>query len=75
MIKWKCSICSRSVQTDVKPVLWERLCPDCKVAHCRRVVDIYDMGGDKGKLKDAKAALRDAITALKKSQVVKEGIK
>jgi hypothetical protein len=33
------------------------------------------MGGDKGKLKDAKAALRDAITALKKSQVVKEGIK
>ena len=75
MITWKCSICSRSVQTDAKPGLWQRLCPDCKVAHCRRVVDIYESAGEKEKLTDAKAGLRDAIKALKKSRAVKEGIK
>jgi len=75
VIKWKCTICARQMQTDVKPGLVLRLCPDCKVTHCQRVVDIYSAAGEKEKLKDAKARLRDAVKARKNSRAVKEGIK
>jgi hypothetical protein len=63
------------METAVKPGLIERLCPDCKVTHCQRVVDIYESAGEKEKLKDAKARLRDALNALKKSQSMKEEVK
>ena len=75
MTKWKCTICWRQMETAVKPGLIERLCPDCKVTHCQRVVDIYESAGEKEKLKDAKARLRDALNALKKSQSMKEEVK
>ena len=75
MSKWKCTICRRQMQTDIKPGLVLRLCPDCNVTHCQRVVDIYSWGGDKEKLKDAKARLRDAVKARKNSRAVKEEVK
>jgi hypothetical protein len=63
------------METAVKPGLIERLCPDCNVTHCQRVVDIYESAGEKEKLKDAKARLRDAVKVLKKSQSMKEEVK
>jgi hypothetical protein len=63
------------MQTDIKPGLVLRLCPDCRVTHCQRVVDIYSAAGETEKLKDAKARLRDAVKARKNSRAVKEVIK
>jgi hypothetical protein len=56
--------------TEVKPQLIERLCPDCKVSHWQKVVDIYTTG-DKKRLAEAKKKLSAAVTALKKTQEVK----
>lgn len=70
MSKWKCTICWRQMATEVKPDLIERLCPDCKVSHWQRVVDIYK-SGDKARLAEAKKQLAAAQKALKKSQEVK----
>ena len=58
------------MQTDVKPGLIERLCPDCKVSHWTKVVDIYKTG-DADRLAEAKAKLSAAVKALKKTQEVK----
>lgn len=69
MTKWKCSICWRQMVTEVKPNLIERLCPDCKVSHWRKVVDIYT-AGDKERLAEAKSKLREAQKALKKERVI-----
>lgn len=69
MIKWKCTICWRQMQTDVKPGLIERLCPDCNVSHWQKVVDIYTTG-DTDRLAEAKKKLSAAVTALKKTQEV-----
>ena len=70
MIKWKCVICARQMATEVKPNLIERLCPDCKVSHWQKVVEIYE-SGDKKRLADAQVKLRAAVKALKKTQEVK----
>jgi hypothetical protein len=56
--------------TEVKPQLIERLCPDCKVRHWQKVVEIYE-SGDKKRLAEAKKKLRAAVKALKKTQEVK----
>ena len=56
--------------TEVKPELIDRLCPDCKVSHWQKVVDIYETG-DKKRLAEAKKKLSAAVTALKKTQEVK----
>lgn len=70
MTKWKCTICWRQMATEVKPNLIERLCPDCKVSHWKKVVEIYETG-DKERLAEAKTKLRAAQQALKKTQEVK----
>jgi ribosomal protein L44E len=70
VIKWKCVICARQMATEVKPNLIERLCPDCKVSHWQKVVEIYE-SGDKKRLAEAKKKLRAAVKALKKTQEVK----
>lgn len=67
MIKWKCTICWRQMQTEVKPGLIERLCADCNVSHWKKVVDIYTTG-DKERLAEAKKKLSAAVTALKKTR-------
>ena len=69
MIKWKCTICWRQMQTDVKPGLIKRLCPDCNVSHWQKVVDIFTTG-DTDRLAEAKKKLSAAVTALKKTQEV-----
>jgi len=56
--------------TEVKPNLIERLCPDCKVSHWQKVVEIYATG-DKERLAEAKSKLRAAQQALKKTQEAK----
>lgn len=72
MSKWKCTICWRQMATEVKPDLIERLCPDCKVSHWQKVVDIYNYSiTDTERLAEAKSKLRAAVKALKKSQEVK----
>jgi DNA-directed RNA polymerase subunit RPC12/RpoP len=68
--KWKCTICWRQVVTEKKPNLIERLCPDCKVSHWKKVVDIYKTG-DAERHEEAKKKLSAAIKALKKTQEVK----
>ena len=70
MTKWKCTICWRQMATEVKPQLIERLCPDCKVSHWQKVVEIYE-SGDKKRLADAQVKLRAAVKALEKTQEVK----
>ena len=50
-----------------KPNLIERLCPDCKVSHWQKVVEIYATG-DKERLAEAKSKLRAAEKALKKTR-------
>ena len=67
MIKWKCTICWRQIATEVKPQLIERLCPDCKVSHWQKVVEIYE-SGDKKRLAEAKKKLSAAVTALNKTR-------
>lgn len=69
MKKWKCVICARKMETAVKPDLMERLCPDCKVSHWRKVVDIYNYSiTDTERLAEAKSKLSAAVTALKKAR-------
>ena len=70
MTKWKCTICWRQMATEAKPNLIERLCPDCKVSHWQKVVEIYKTG-DQARLAEAKIKLLMARKALKKSQEVK----
>lgn len=70
MTKWKCTICSRQMATETKPNLIERLCPDCKVSHWQKVVQIYETG-DKERHAEAKSKLRAAQQALRKTQEVK----
>ena len=72
MSKWKCIICSRQMVTEGKPKLIERLCPDCNVSHWEKVVSIYNYDPtDTERLAEAKAKLKAAKAALKKSQEVK----
>lgn len=67
MTKWKCVICARKMETDVKPSLIERLCADCNVSHWTKVVDIYRTG-DVERLVEAKVKLRAAQKALEKTR-------
>lgn len=70
MTKWKCTICWRQMATETKPNLIERLCPDCKVSHWEKVIEIYKTG-DQARLAEAKIKLLMARKALKKTQEVK----
>ena len=69
MTKWKCVICARKMETDMKPSLNERLCADCSVRHWTKVVDIYRTV-DVERLAEAKVKLRAAQKALEKSREV-----
>lgn len=74
MIKWKCSICWMTRQSEVKPHLLERLCEDCAVTHWRKVVDIYtSLGGMR--LEEAHLKLKEAQAALKAYRATSKEVK
>ena len=68
MIKWKCSVCLATRQSEVKPVLYQRLCEDCKVEHYKKVVDIYALEGGFRK-EEARLLLKQAQKELKASRM------
>lgn len=41
MSKWKCSICWKVVESEVKPHLKERLCIDCKKNQQRTAARLF----------------------------------
>lgn len=59
MIKWKCSVCLAKRESEVKPVLYQRLCEDCKVSHYKTLVQIYQPEGGV-RLEEAKRLLEAA---------------
>ena len=66
MIKWKCSVCLATRQSEVKPVLYQRLCEDCKVTHYTNLVGIYRYSGDDGfRQEEARLLLKQAKAELK----------
>ena len=66
MIKWKCSVCLATRQSEVKPVLYQRLCEDCKVSHYTNLVGIYKYSGDDGfRQEEARLLLKQAQAELK----------
>ena len=66
MIKWKCSVCLATRQSEVKPVLYQRLCEDCKVTHYTNLVGIYKYSGDDGfRQEEARLLLKQAQAELK----------
>ena len=66
MIKWKCSVCLATRQSEVKPVLYQRLCEDCKVTHYTNLVGIYKYSGDDGfRQEEARLLLKQAKAELK----------
>jgi len=66
VIKWKCSVCLATRQSEVKPVLYQRLCEDCKVTHYTNLVGIYKYSGDDGfRQEEARLLLKQAQAELK----------
>ena len=66
MIKWKCSVCLAKRESEVKPVLYQRLCEDCKVSHYTNLVGIYKYSGDDGfRQEEARLLLKQAQAELK----------
>lgn len=66
MIKWKCSVCLATRQSEVKPVLYQRLCEDCKVTHYTNLVGIYKFGNEGGfRQEEARLLLKQAQSELK----------
>ena len=66
MIKWKCSVCLAKRESEVKPVLYQRLCEDCKVSHYTNLVGIYKYSGDNGfRQEEARLLLKQAQAELK----------
>ena len=66
MIKWKCSVCLAKRESEVKPVLYQRLCEDCKVSHYTNLVGIYKYSGDDGfRQEEARLLLKQAQKELK----------
>ena len=66
MIKWKCSVCLAKRESKVKPVLYQRLCEDCKVSHYTNLVGIYKYSGDDGfRQEEARLLLKQAQAELK----------
>ena len=66
MIKWKCSVCLAKRESEVKPVLYQRLCEDCKVSHYRNLVGIYAYSNEGGfRQEGARLLLKQAQAELK----------
>jgi len=66
VIKWKCSVCLAKRESEVKPVLYQRLCEDCKVTHYTNLVGIYKYSGDDGfRQEEARLLLKQAKAELK----------
>ena len=66
MVKWKCSVCLAKRESEVKPVLYQRLCEDCKVSHYTNLVGIYKYSGDNGfRQEEARLLLKQAQKELK----------
>jgi len=66
VIKWKCSVCLAKRESEVKPVLYQRLCEDCKVSHYTNLVGIYKYSGDNGfRQEEARLLLKQAQAELK----------
>jgi hypothetical protein len=66
MVKWKCSVCLAKRESEVKPVLYQRLCEDCKVSHYTNLVGIYKYSGDDGfRQEEARLLLKQAQKELK----------
>jgi hypothetical protein len=66
VIKWKCSVCLAKRESEVKPVLYQRLCEDCKVTHYTNLVGIYKYSGDSGfRQEEARLLLKQAQAELK----------
>lgn len=61
MIKWKCSVCLAKRESEVKPVLYQRLCEDCKVTHYTNLVGIYKFANEDGfRQEEARLLLKQA---------------
>ena len=66
MIQWKCSVCRANRESEVKPVVYQRLCEDCKVSHYTNLVGIYKYSGDDGfRQEEARLLLKQAKAELK----------
>ena len=75
MIKWKCSVCLAKRESEVKPVLYQRLCEDCKVSHYTNLVGIYKYSGDDGfRQEEARLLTERAITREKEKQEVAQAM-
>jgi len=68
MVKWKCSVCLAKRESEVKPVLYQRLCEDCKVEHYKKLVEIYRLEGG-FRLEEARLLLKQAQADLKAYRV------
>jgi len=64
VIKWKCSVCLAKRESEVKPVLYQRLCEDCKVEHYKKLVGIYSVEGG-FRQEEARLLLKQAQSELK----------
>ena len=66
MVKWKCSVCLAKRESEVKPVLYQRLCEDCKVTHYKNLVGIYAYSSEGGfRQEEARLLLKQAQAELK----------
>jgi len=66
MVKWKCSVCLAKRESEVKPVLYQRLCEDCKVTHYKNLVGIYAYSSEGGfRQEEARLLLKQAEAELK----------
>ena len=66
MVKWKCSVCNTKRESEVKPVLYQRLCEDCKVQHYKNLVGIYKYSNEGGfRQEEARLLLKQAEKELK----------
>lgn len=68
MIAWQCSLCGKKNRTDVRPLLQERLCPECKVRHWERLLMMYARDQRGEQYRNAKAQLTKAREALEEVQ-------
>ena len=66
MVKWKCCVCLAKRESEVKPVLYQRLCEDCKVTHYKNLVGIYAYSSEGGfRQEEARLLLKQAQAELK----------
>ena len=66
MVKWKCSVCLAKRESEVKPVLYQRLCEDCKVTHYTNLVSIYKYANEGGfRQEEARLLLKQTQKELK----------